>query len=238
MGATINFWKGVGPAFDFMTDIYQNPWNFTIAERSELVAEKTLELIPVAKGIARTVIQLSHDSAGRSKTGQEVFGGQTTWETISQNFLSIPNRAQRDTYEQFKKNKTTSEFIREYAKSYMESVYRLNPSLTIMDLKKHIVGAKVHLEGVEFGFRTKEWNEVTDEILRQALRQNESMAEVLYTSFKKGFTVQNVYRDSEIQRARELADILKRENPSGAEWLDLQVRNMEEVNETYKKENK
>ena len=238
MGATINFWKGVGPAFDFMTDIYQNPWDFTMAERTELVAEKTLELIPVAKGIARTVIQLSHESSGRSKTGQEVFGGQTTWETISQNFLSIPNRAQRDTYEQFKKNKTTSEFIREYAKSYMESVYRLNPSLTIMDLKKHIVGAKVHLEGVEFGFRTKEWNEVTDEILRQALRQNESMAEVLYTSFRKGFTVQNVYRDSEIQRARELADILKRENPSGAEWLNLQVRNMEEVNETYKKENK
>ena len=64
------------------------------------------------------------------------------------------------------------------------------------------------------------------------------MAEVLYTSFKKGFTVQNVYRDSEIQRARELADILKRENPSGAEWLNLQVRNMEEVNEIYKKENK
>ena len=41
-----------------------------------------------------------------------------------------------------------------------------------------------------------------------------------------------------VKEVKELADILKRENPSGAEWLNLQVRNMEEVNETYKKENK
>ena len=238
MGATINFWKGTTQAFNFMADVYRNPANFSDSERVELVAEKTLELIPVAKGILRTIIQLNHDSAGRSKTGQEIFGGQTTWEMLSQNFLSIPNRAQRDTYEQFKKNKDTAEFIREYAKSYMEAVYRLHPSLTIMDLKKHIVSAKVHLNEVEFGFRTQEWHAVTDEILRQALRQRESMAEVLYTSFRKDMRKQNVYRDAEIQRARELADILKRENPDGAVWLDQQVQYMEEVNETYKKENK
>ena len=235
LGATINFWKQAGPAYDFMVDIYQNPMELSVQDRAELVAEKTLEIIPVAKGIIRTVIQLNHDTYGRTKSGQEVFGGQTKWETISQNFLSIPNRSQRDTYEQFKKNKTTSEFIREYAKSYMETVYRLKPNMTVSDLKKHIVAAKFHLYEVEFGFGTQEWDEVTDEILRQALRQKESMAQALFNDFKKSHKIQNVYTDEKIQRARELADILKRENPAGARWLDEQVENMEEVNEAYKK---
>ena len=237
MGATINFWKKAGPAFDFMVDVYRNPWDFSIEDRSILVAKRTAELIPVAKGIINTVIQLSHETAGRSKTGQEIIGGQTTWESLSQNFLAIPNRAQRDVYEQFKKNKTTREFLTDYAKRYIINVYELNPNLTLTDLKEHIVNAKILLEGIEFDIKSQEWDIVTDEIMRQALRQQESMAEILYTSFKKDFSRQPQYRESEIQRIRELADILKRENPSGSIWLDEQVKNMEEANESYKKEN-
>ena len=237
MGATINFWKKAGPAFDFMVDVYRNPWDFSIEDRSILVAKRTAELIPVAKGIINTVIQLSHETAGRSKTGQEIFGGQTTWESLSQNFLAIPNRAQRDVYEQFKENKTTREFLTDYANRYIINVYELNPNLTLTDLKEHIVNAKILLEGIEFDIKSQEWDIVTDEIMRQALRQQENMAEILYTSFKKDFSRQPQYRESEIQRIRELADILKRENPSGSIWLDEQVKNMEEANESYKKEN-
>lgn len=235
MGATINFWKKVGPAYDFMVDVYRNPWDFSLEDRSKLVAKRTAELIPVAKGIINTVIQLSHDTAGRSKTGQEVFGGQTTWESLAQNFLAIPNRSQRDTYEQFKANKTTREFLTEYAQRYIINVYELNPNLTLTDLKEHIVNAKILLEGIEFDIESQEWDIVTDEIMRQALRQQDSMAEILYSSFKKDFSRQPQYRDSEIQRIRELADILKRENPSGAVWLDEQVTYMEEVNEQFNK---
>ena len=238
MGATIGFWKKVGPAYDFMIDIYRNPWNFSAAERAELVAQSTLELIPVAKGIINAVIQLNYDTAGRSKTGQEIFGGQTTFETLAQNFLSIPNRTARDTYEQFKANKTTSEFLRDYAQEYIKQVYKIKPNMTLTDLKKHIVTAKVHLEGVEYDIESQEWDIVTDEIMRQALRQQESMASILYNSFKKDFSRQPIYRETEIQRIRELADILKRENPNGAIWLEEQVKNMEEANAQYKKENK
>lgn len=239
LGATLNFWKKLGPGYDFITTIYTNPYNFSVADRAELTLETTAELLPVVKGIWRSIMQLSHESVGLSGTGHELFGGQTTWETISQNMMSIPNRKQRNIYEQFEGKSEKSTKTRALAKEYVQYIFKLKgEKLTLDDVKKYIVTAKVHLNNVDFEMGSSEFSTFTDEVMRLVSRQRKSIAMQLAQDFKKTYNPrQAIYDEPTVQRIRELADILSREAPGLSGWISEQVKNMEEANK-LSKENK